>query len=285
MADSKDGGIRRRRLLITSVLLGVGVLIGAVLLGVGIPATGISSWPAEADPGFTPPSDCGSYNDSLTDPRNELWKAVKEATPQKPSPNIFVNESWALKDGGGGKYDLLAIPRARVTGVECKDIWGPKAFNLWKPAWEEATKRFQGKDVILGINSKPGRKQDQLHIHLATLQPQAKTQLNGLKTAPAGVSKWNASTSMYTVMGHVYRIAHVDDLNTNIFQLVKDNISHNDMFEQSIAVVAAPGGKGFYLLATQGQPKLPGEPEHKPELHINKDWGTESIEDLLKRNP
>jgi CDP-diacylglycerol pyrophosphatase len=281
MADSSGGGVSRRRLLMTSVLVGVGVLVTAGLLGVGIPATGISSWPAEADPGFTPPHDCGSYNDSVTDPRLELWKSVKDATPQKPSPNIFVNESWALKDGGGGKYDLLAIPRARVTGVECADIWGPKAFNLWKPAWEEATNRFKGKDVILGINSKPGRKQDQLHIHLASLQPQAKTQLNGLKNIP-DVSKWN--TSIYTVMGHVYRIARVNDLNTNVFQLVKENISHNDMFEQSIAVVAAPGGKGFYLLNTQGKPKLSGEPEHKPELHINKDWGTESIEDLLKRN-
>jgi CDP-diacylglycerol pyrophosphatase len=280
MADSKDGGISRKRLLIASVLLGVGVLIGAGLLGVGVQATGISSWQAEADPGFTPPHDCGSYNDSLTDPRNELWKSVKDATPQKPSPNIFVNESWALKDGGQGKYDLLAIPRARVTGVECADIWGPKAFNLWKPAWEEATNRLKG-DVILGINSKPGRKQDQLHIHLTHLKSQARKQLDTLKPTPPGVSKWN--TSMYSVMGHVYRIAKVDDLNTNVFQLVKENISHNDMFEQSIAVVAAPSGKGFYLLNTQGRPKEPGEPEHMPELHLNKDWGTESIEDLLER--
>jgi CDP-diacylglycerol pyrophosphatase len=261
----------------------VGVLITSGLLGVGVPTAGISTWLAGADPGFTPPSACGNYNDSLTDPRLELWKAVKDATPQKPSPNIFVNDSWALKDGGQGKYDLLAIPRARVTGVECPDIWGPKAFNLWKPAWDEATNRLKG-DVILGINSKPGRKQDQLHIHLTHLKSQAKKQLETLKTTPAGLSKWNSSTSMYSVMGHVYRIAKVDNLNTNVFQLVKENVSKNDMFEQSIAAVAAPGGKGFYLLATQGRPKLAGEPEHMPELHINKDWGTESIEDLLERD-
>jgi CDP-diacylglycerol pyrophosphatase len=285
MADSSNGGIGRRRLLITSVLLGVCVLITSGLLSLSVPTARTSSWLAEADPGFTPPSDCGSYNDSVTDPRLELWKSVKDhyPPPANPSPNIFVNESWALKDGGQGKIDLLAIPRARVTGVECADIWGPKAFNLWKPAWEEATDRFKGKDVILGINSKPGRKQDQLHIHLSSLQPQAKTQLNALKGIPDKLSKWN--TAMFSVMGHVYRIVRVDDLNTNVFKLVKESISQNDMFEQSIAVVAAPGGKGFYILNTQGKPKLSGEPEHKPELHLNKDWGTESIEDLLKRNP
>jgi CDP-diacylglycerol pyrophosphatase len=186
MAGSDDGGISRSRLLIISVLLGVGALVTSVLLGVGIPATGTSPWPARADSDFKPPSDCGSRDDA--GPRFELWKDVKDATPLKPAPNIFVNDSWALKDGNYPgekyKYNLLAIPRARVTGVECPDIWGPKAFNLWKPAWEEATTRFKGVDVMLGINSKPGRKQDQLHIHLTSLQQHARTQLNGFKRMP-----------------------------------------------------------------------------------------------------
>ncbi|OBA59934.1 hypothetical protein A5647_15770 [Mycobacterium sp. 1100029.7] len=278
MADPSS----RRRLLITSVLMSVGVLIAA---GVGVEASG----PARADSDFTPPHDCGNWNDS--GPRLDLWKDIKDASPQNPKPGvfIFVNDSWALKNGNYPgekyKYNLLAIPRARVTGVECADIWGPKAFNLWKPAWDDAINRFKGSvdvsHVMLGVNSKPGRQQDQLHIHLTSFQQQARRELDALKGISADVSKW--STSMYTVMGHVYRIVRVNDLDANVFKLVKDNISQNDMFEQSIAVVAGPGGKGFYILNTQGQPKLPGEPQHNPQLHVGGAWGTESIEDLIYR--
>jgi CDP-diacylglycerol pyrophosphatase len=281
MADSSGAGISRRRLLITCVLLAVGVLITSGLLGVGVRAIGTSPWQAAADPGFKPPDACGKENDPIT-PRLELWKAVKDhfPPPANPSPNIFVNESWALKDGGQGKHDLLAIPRARVTGVECADIWGPKAFNLWKPAWDEAAKRFTGIDVMLGINSFHGRKQDQLHIHLTGFQQHARNQLNGLKGIPTDPSKWN--TSMYSVLGHVYRIVRVNDLDANVFKLVKDHISQNDMFQQSIAVVSSAPNKGFYILSTQGKPD-PGEPEHNPELRIGKDFGTEAIEDLIWR--
>jgi CDP-diacylglycerol pyrophosphatase len=74
----------------------------------------------------------------------------------------------------------------------------------------------------------------------------------------------------------------VNDLNANVFKLVHDNITQNDSFEQSIAVVAAPGN-GFYIINTQGKPKLSGEPQHKPEVHVGSAWGSESIEDLIDR--
>lgn len=277
MVESRGGGIGRMRLLITSVLVSVAVAIAAGIVW----HSGTFLWSATADPGFHAPDNCGSPAD--TGPRLELWRAVKDHNPPpaKPDPNIFVTESWALKDGGQGKHDLLAIPRARVTGVECPEIWGPKAFNLWKPAWEEATKDFKGIDVMLGINSYHGRKQDQLHIHLTGLKQNARTQLNNLKGIPTDLSKWNAS--MFSVTGHVYRIVRVNDLDNNVFKLVKDHVSQNDMFQQSIAVVSAAPNKGFYILATQGKPD-PGEPQHNPELRLGNDWGTEAIEDLISRN-
>ena len=287
MADSGGASIGRRRLLISSVLLGIGVLVAGLLV-VGVPTAGTASRPAWADPEgtFKPPDDCGKQTDSTTAPRMELWKAVKDHNPPpaNPSPNIFVDESWALKNGGQGTHDLLAIPRARVTGVECPEIWGPKAFNLWKPAWEEAVKRFPSNfDIMLGINSMHGRKQDQLHIHLTGFQPTARTQLNGLGIPPTKVTDWNSPKTRHVIMGHVYRIVWVNGLDTNVFQLVKENISQNDMFQQAIAVVSAAPNKGFYILNTQGKPD-PGEPEHNPELHLGKDFGTEAIDDLISRS-
>jgi CDP-diacylglycerol pyrophosphatase len=281
MADSRDRGITRSRSLITAALVGVGIL-----LGVGVP----TPWTAHADPeaNFVPPHDCGGYNDSLTDPRLELWKDIKGATPAKPSPFIFVNDSWGLKNGNrpGEKYkwNLLAIPRARVTGVECADTYGPKAFNLWRPAWDEAMSRFKGQvdtmHLMLGINSLPGRRQDQLHIHLTALKAEVRKELDATKGIPTDLSKWN--TSIFPLVGKAFRIVRVNDLNANVFKLVHDNITQNDSFEQSIAVVAAPGN-GFYIINTQGKPKLHGEPQHNPEVHVGSDWGSESIEDLIDR--
>lgn len=283
MTDSSGGGISGRHSMLTSALRGVGVLLVCALLATAALNAGTSSWwRAQADPGsgFHPPDNCGSPGDS--GPRLELWKAVKDSAPPpaSPAPNIMVTTSWVLKDGGQGKHDLLAIPRARVTGVECPDIWGPKAFNLWKPAWDEAVNRFQGVDVMLGINSFHGRKQDQLHIHLTGFQQHARSALNALKGIPTDLSKWN--TSMYPLMGHVYRIVRVNDLDTNVFKLVKDHIAQNDMFQQAIAVVSAAPNKGFYIIDTQGKPD-PGESEHKPELRLGKEFGTVEIEDLIYR--
>jgi CDP-diacylglycerol pyrophosphatase len=292
MADSSDGGISRRRFLITSSLLSVGA-----------PAAGTSSWRARADPDitppFVPPSDCGNVKDT-----DELWEAVKDATPQKPHPNEAVvipdpNKlfGYAVKNGDtkqvSGKYNLLVIPApvsttsttkvadARVTGVECAKIWQSNALNLWDYAWREAGTRFKGADVMLGVNSYHGRTHNQLHIHLTGLQQQARNTLNNdlkgkIKTDLSG---WN--NSMFSVMGHVYRIVQVNDLTSNVFTLVKDHISQDDMFQQAIAVVSAPG-KGFYILNTQGKPDK-GEREHNPELRIGNDFGTESIDSLIYR--
>ena len=87
---------------------------------------------------------------------------------------------------------------------------------------------------------------------------------------------------MFSVTGHAYRIVRINDLDPNAFKLVKEHISQNDMFQQSIAVVSAAPNKGFYVLATQGKPD-PGEPQHNPELRLGNDWGTQAIEDLIWR--
>jgi CDP-diacylglycerol pyrophosphatase len=283
MADSSDGGISRRRFLITSGLLSVGA-----------PATLNSSWPAAADPGFTPPSSCGTVSDT-----DELWTAVKEATPQKPQPNLAVvvpdpNKlfGYAVKNGDTqkvtGKYNLLVIPApvssakmadARVSGVECAKIWQPTALNLWEYAWREASQRLKGADIMLGVNSYHGRTHQQLHIHLTSFQQEARKTVNDLKNIPTNLSDWNKS--MFKVMNHVYRIVKVKDLTANVFTLLKDYISQDDMFQQATAVVSAPGG-GFFILNTQGKPDA-GEPEHKPELHIGNDFGTEAIDSLIYR--
>ena len=296
MADSTESGLNRRRFLIASGALGAGAL-----------AAGTSSWPACADPGFTPPSDCGKPTD--TGDRFSLWDDVKDATPDKPHPNkaVVIPDTkkafgYAVKNGDTdkikGPYNLLLIPApvskakmadARITGVECPRILQPDALNLWHFAWEEA-KKFPAKpggqkpDLMLGINAKDGRKKDQLHIHLTALQHTARETLNGLKI-PTDPSAWN--TSIFSVMGNAYRILHVQNLDTNLFELVHKHVAtkgkNNDMFQQALAVVSAPNN-GYYVLNTQGKPDTKAsQPEHDPELRHDKDFGTPAIDKLIDR--
>ena len=218
-------------------------------------------------------------------------------TPSAPGHNLAVvipdakkAFGYAVKSSDKRLYNLLLIPApvsilkkadARITGVECPRILQPDALNLWHFAWEEAKNRFKGgTDLMLGINAKDGRQQDQLHIHLTAFHEDARKTLNGLKI-PTDPSAWN--TSLFVVMKHVYRILHVPNLDTNLFELVHKHVAttgkNNDMFQQALAVVSAPNN-GYYVLNTQGKPGA-GQPEHDPELRHDKEFGTPTIDTLM----
>lgn len=240
-----------------------------------------------------PPSDCGAKSDD-----ESLWKDVDGVNPKKKGPNIEVVEegglAYALHDGNrkgeSHKYNLLVIPTARITGIECDLILNPKdVLNLWQAAWGKAKEQF-GKslkptEMMLGINSKFGRSHDQLHIHLTGLDKNIRAELDKLTNVPTDLTKWNES--LYVLGNHAYRIAHVKSLDTNPFNLLQEHVAKNfkDRFDQSLVVVADAKGDGFYLIATQGKPKVPNQPPHEPDLKIKEGsttyYGTEAIDSLM----
>ena len=245
----------------------------------------------QSDSGFTPPDYCGSKDD-----KNEsLYNDVKDRTPTDKGPNIKVVQYKALyyalhngnTRGETHKYNLLVIPTARVTGIECKDILDPtKVLNLWRYAWADASEHFgqKSEDIMLGINSKDGRSHNQLHIHLTGLNKDIRNQLDKLTNVPTDLKKWNGS--MYVLGAHAYRVVHVNSLDNNPFNLLQDNVVKNfqDRFQQSMAVVADTKNGGFYLITTQGAPEK-GQPQHDPELKIDQGgktyYGSKSIDDLM----
>ena len=239
-----------------------------------------------------PPNDCGATTDD-----DALWKDVDGVNPKRKGPNIEVVEEgglgYALHDGNRKgethKYNLLVIPTARVTGIECDLILNPRdVLNLWKAAWVKAGEQF-GKslkptEMMLGINSKFGRSHDQLHIHLTGFDKRAREQLDKLTNVPTDLKKWN--DSMFVLGDHAYRIVRVKSLDTNPFTLLQDYVAKDfkDRFDQSLVVVADKSD-GFYLIATQGKPRVSGQPAHEPELKLREGsttyWGTEAIDSLM----
>lgn len=239
-----------------------------------------------------PPSDCGSKSDD-----DSLWKDVDGVNPKRKGPNLEVveegNLSYALHDGNrkgeNHKYNLLVIPTARITGIECDQILNPKdVLNLWSAAWGKAKEQF-GKSLkptewMLGINSKFGRSHNQLHVHLTGVDKNIRTQLDKLTNVPTDLTKWN--DSLYVLGDHAYRIVKVKSLETNPFTLLQDHVAQKfkDRFDQSLVVVA-DARDGYYLIATQGKPKVTGQPAHEPDLKIregsNTYYGTEAIDSLM----
>lgn len=256
----------------------------------------------EGSPGFTPPADCGKDDDSgKTNPRYKLWDDAKAShDPLHPAYAVFGGEIMGFKPVGNG----LLVPTVRIMGIECPKVVGPNAINYWTSAWHHAQALNLPKDrVLVSVNSKAGRTQDQLHFHLTVLKSEVRAQLDKLDPKSLDIRTWNSNIHVLHAKDgkdddtYVYRIARVDSLDTNPFDLLNDHVAtqkdshgntYNDRFAQSLAIVNGTGGAGYYLIATQGKPSEQGQPWHQPELDIREGsdhfYGTTTVEALIDRN-
>jgi CDP-diacylglycerol pyrophosphatase len=87
----------------------------------------------------------------------------------------------------------LALPRARVTGIE--DARRPA--GIWPFAWQTAQSRIADEQQIALVVNPPGleRTQDQLHVHLLRLTPGARARLaaNSPARAPHLDALWDVA--------------------------------------------------------------------------------------------
>lgn len=103
-----------------------------------------------------------------------------------PSPCAEVDEAAGyviLKDKVGATQFLL-IATARIAGIESPEILSLEAPNYWDLAWrarhhvEDRLGRALPRDMLsLAINSRYGRGQDQLHIHIDCLRADVRAAL------------------------------------------------------------------------------------------------------------
>lgn len=122
-----------------------------------------------------------------------LWKIVsQQCVPNQqqhhdPAPCLEVNldkRSVVFKDAKGPLHTLV-MPTDKITGIESPDIQKSGAPDYFSYAWQErdrlkkmADKPLDDRYLALAINSKYGRSQNQLHIHLACLREDVYHSLN-----------------------------------------------------------------------------------------------------------
>jgi len=216
----------------------------------------------------------------LTAPRasaanpDAIWHVVHDqcapdmATNHRPAPCDAVDLAggYAVLKDLHGETQLLLIPTDRITGIEAPEILAANAKNYWQDAWaarpifqHRAPRPVPREDLALAINSKYGRSQNQLHIHIDCVRPDVRQALSanqgriGPRWAPLDVD----------LAGHRYHARRVDgaDLGSaNPFHLLaEDPQARADMGRETLAVIGftfAGGRPGFVLLSDRADPLL-----------------------------
>ena len=153
----------------------------------------------------------------------------------------------------------LAIPVSCVTGIEDSQVFSPAIVDLWEEAWLWSG-RYPGEPAArtgLAINSKRGRSQNQLHIHISCIRSDVAHDL-AAKNIPMYPAK--AVAMHLPPADNRYQVVKVTGLagDNSPFKVMLAALGHKegatvkdgDMQDQSIAVVGTEKAGEFYVLLT-----------------------------------
>ncbi len=156
---------------------------------------------------------------------------------------------------------IIITPLVRVAGVESPALLRKDAPNYWADAWSErhwveaaAGRPLAWSDIGMAINSRAGRSQDQLHIHVDCVIPQLKSRF---ARAARGRKGW-FEIDLRPWSGRYHgRWLGAEELDRNIFRMAALEIprARDNMAGETIAVIGMdePGaGRGFLLLVAGG---------------------------------
>lgn len=169
-----------------------------------------------------------------------------------------LDRGYAVLRAPFERLHIIVTPTVRTIGIEDARLVKPEAPNYFADAW--ASRRFVSDDLVqkpsrsdlaMAINSKPGRSQDQLHIHVACVRPDVKRSVASL----VGTLKPGGFVSV-RVLPRAPRymampIAGPDLAGQNPFELVADVLKPADMADVTIVLVGngSDDHPGFVLLA------------------------------------
>lgn len=216
-------------------------------------------------------------NEAVADHPGALWKVVRACVVNHEVtgaafPCLEVNDTKGLSGGfvvlrePFERTHIVIVPTTRISGVEDPQLQSPDAPNFFEDAWEarqyviDRAPHAIGRDEIgLALNSKIGRTQDQLHIHVGCVKISAK---RALKSSGSKIRynvwspfRFDANASKYQLLK-----LNQDDLEgINIFKLAADGLAiRSDKLDRMIIAVIgatfADGKNGFYLLAGLVEP-------------------------------
>lgn len=202
--------------------------------------------------------------------RNALWRKVHDICAVKakegifpPSPCIEMHAGYggyAIFKDQHGLYQYLLIPSSRISGIESPKLLQSDAPNYFALAWnarryvERAIGAKQPRDAMsLVLNSREGRSQDQLHIHVDCIREDVHNTI--VQQLPHLSDRWAWLSEGLPPSRHRYMARRLDTESLSIDPLKDLNRalpSGDHLSAHSLVVVGVSDpttGPGFVLLS------------------------------------
>ena len=183
------------------------------------------------------------------------WRQNRDPAPCLQLVTDGASQGYAvLADRKGGAHFLLIALRT-LTGIEDPDLLRVDSANYFEAAWQarevlaNAVGHAVRRDAVgLAINPLGHRGQDQLHIHIACVQPRVQAQLHSL--APTLSSDWSA-VRVNDAPFLALRVMGESLDGVNPFALLAHRVHAPSMGAYSLLVTGmqSANGPGFILLA------------------------------------
>jgi CDP-diacylglycerol pyrophosphatase len=189
----------------------------------------------------------------------QMRACLAETDPAPPCTIVDRAEGFVvIKDDSPAKPDAwLIVPATEVTGIEDPRALRPPVVAFWSLGWRVGQDLLDRppRDIGLAINSRAGRTQDLLHIHISCVLPAVR---DALAAAPIG-PEW-ASEPFLDLKGDAYNVRKVASLDPSPFLRLRELPgARADMADQSLAVIGA--GDGWYLVTDSTEPGVVAEAE------------------------
>ncbi|HUJ19673.1 MAG TPA: CDP-diacylglycerol diphosphatase [Nitrospirota bacterium] len=190
---------RHARLILLCVLLFV---ISSVLASAGAAESRDALWNIVSTcTDLHAPHYCDNCSAPRVDSPCGQGRACKETTEVWEETTDYV----AIRDRKmcgceAGFVHGLAIPRTRVIGIEDPN----RPDNIWSFAWAAAKKRISNEaEIALAVNPASTRGQDQLHVHIVRLQPDARGRFDDSRSARVSSfgDIWSAAAKKAALLG------------------------------------------------------------------------------------
>jgi CDP-diacylglycerol pyrophosphatase len=161
---------------------------------------------------------------------------------------------------------VVVSPTVRVEGIESPGLVAPDAPNYVADAWRArryvettAGKPVSWGDIGLAVNSRPGRSQDQLHIHVDCVHPSVRDYLHAHDGDMRADGWTHLAAPMHGTRYWALRLPDDDLGPVNVFKLAAAGLKVAPEAMPNLTVVlvgaAGPSGpSGFYLLADLDRP-------------------------------
>ena len=178
-----------------------------------------------------------------------------------------------LKDRCGATHFLL-MPMARRTGVESPELLRDDEPDYFGDAWAARDRVIAASgrsdvrvdELGLAINSRWGRSQDQLHIHIDFVRAE-------VRDAIAQWRRQGASAPSLSLFGHTYRIIHVAALREpSPFQRAAGAADTLQQREMNTIAVIGDSTSGFTVLFGRADPNGPDR-GHAEEILVARRCG------------